>query len=46
MHKTIRIRFGFSGSDNRKSKIKNLKSVGLVAIVAAFLGLWDVAQAQ
>jgi hypothetical protein len=41
MHKKFRIRFGFSCSDNPKSKIHNPKWMGLVAIVlvlVAFVG--------
>jgi putative tryptophan/tyrosine transport system substrate-binding protein len=35
MHKKLRIGFAFSCSDNRKSKIENLKWAGLFAIVLA-----------
>jgi len=54
MHKKFRIRFGFSCSDNRKSKtctelsrsIENPKWVGIVAIVITFAMCGTVAQAQ
>jgi putative ABC transport system substrate-binding protein len=54
MHKTFRIRFGFSCSDNRKSKtcselsrrIENLKWVGIYAIALTFAFGGAVAQAQ
>jgi putative ABC transport system substrate-binding protein len=46
MHKTFRIRFGFSCSDNRKSKIENLKWVGIYAIALTFAFGGAVVQAQ
>jgi putative ABC transport system substrate-binding protein len=46
MHKKFRIRFGFSFSDNRKSKIQNLKWSGFFALVIAFTMCGAVAQAQ
>ncbi|MDP2606344.1 MAG: ABC transporter substrate-binding protein [Deltaproteobacteria bacterium] len=46
MNKIIRIRFSNSRSGNLKSKIQNLKWVGLVALVVAFALCGAVAQAQ
>jgi putative ABC transport system substrate-binding protein len=46
MHKKFRIRFGFSHSDNRKSKIENLKLVGLSVIAFVLVVTGAVAQAQ
>src|SRR6266850_1226698 len=46
MEKTFRIRFGFSRSDNRKSKIQNRKLVGVVAFIVTFAMGGAVAQAQ
>jgi putative ABC transport system substrate-binding protein len=48
MHSTFRIRFGFSRSDNRKSKIKNRKlaGIGILAVVVAFDFGGAVAEAQ
>jgi ABC-type uncharacterized transport system substrate-binding protein len=46
MNKTFRIRFGFSRSDNRKSKIENLKWVGIFAIALTFAFVGAVAAAQ
>ena len=46
MEKTFRIRFGFSRSDNRKSKIQNRKLVGIVVLVLTFVMCGVVAQAQ
>jgi ABC-type uncharacterized transport system substrate-binding protein len=46
MHKKFRIRFGFSRSDNRQSKIENLKSAGVVGILVLILGCVGMAQAQ
>jgi putative tryptophan/tyrosine transport system substrate-binding protein len=46
MHKKFRIRFGFSCSDNRKSKIQNPKWAGIFAIVVTFAMCGAVAQAQ
>ena len=45
MQKKFRIRFGFSCSDNRKSKIENLKWLGL-SVTAFVLMVAAVAQAQ
>jgi putative ABC transport system substrate-binding protein len=44
MHNTFRIRFGFSLSDNLKSKIQNLKWLGVIAFVLVVTGA--VASAQ
>ena len=46
MHKTFRIRFGCSHSDNRKPKIENRKLVGIVALVVTFTFGGAVALAQ
>ena len=46
MQNTCRIRFGFSRSDNRKSKIENRKLAGVLALVAAFAMCGAAAQAQ
>jgi putative tryptophan/tyrosine transport system substrate-binding protein len=46
MPKKFLIRFGFSCSDNRKSKIKNPKWVGLVTLVLALTICGVAAQAQ
>jgi putative tryptophan/tyrosine transport system substrate-binding protein len=46
MHKKFRIRFGFSRSDNRKSKIQNRKLAGLFAIVVALTVCGARAEAQ
>ena len=46
MIKTFSIRLLASASDNRKSKIQNLKWVGIVAIVITFAMCGVVAQAQ
>jgi putative tryptophan/tyrosine transport system substrate-binding protein len=46
MEQTLRARVLNSDSDNRKSKIQNLKSVGLVTLVIAFVGLAGVVEAQ
>jgi putative ABC transport system substrate-binding protein len=46
MHNTFRIRFGFSCSDNLKSKIENPKWVGVFAIALTFALGGAVAQAQ
>ena len=46
MHKKFRIRFGFSRSDNRKSKIENPKWVGIFAIALTVVCGGAVAQAQ
>jgi putative ABC transport system substrate-binding protein len=46
MNKTFRIQIGFSRSDNRKSKIENLKWVGIVALVFTFAFGGVVVQAQ
>jgi putative ABC transport system substrate-binding protein len=46
MHNTLAKRFLHSCSDNRKSKIKNLKWVGIVAIAFTFPMCGAVAQAQ
>ena len=46
MQNTFRIRFGFSRSDNRKSKIQNRKWVGIVAIGLTFALGGTVAKAQ
>jgi putative ABC transport system substrate-binding protein len=46
MDETFRIPLLESDSGNRKSKIQNLKSVGLVAIAVAFALCGAVAQAQ
>jgi putative ABC transport system substrate-binding protein len=46
MHNTFRIRFGFSRSDNRISKIQNRKWVGIVALIIAFEVCGAVATAQ
>jgi putative ABC transport system substrate-binding protein len=44
MHNTFRIRFGFSRCDNLKSKIQNLKWLGVIAFVLVVTGA--VASAQ
>jgi hypothetical protein len=46
MHKKFRFRFGFSRSDNRKSKIENRKLAGVFAIVVTLTvcGAWVEAQ--
>jgi putative tryptophan/tyrosine transport system substrate-binding protein len=46
MHNTFRIRFGFSLSDNLKSKIENLKWLGLSVIAFVLVVSGAVAQAQ
>ena len=46
MTKTFRLRFGFSSSDNRKSKIENPKWVVIFAIAVTFAFGGAVAQAQ
>jgi putative ABC transport system substrate-binding protein len=46
MHKKFRIRFGFSCSDNRKSKIENLKWLGLSVIAFVLVVAGAVAHAQ
>jgi len=46
MHNTFRIRFGFSRSDNRISKIQNRKWMGIVALIIAFEVCGAVATAQ
>jgi putative tryptophan/tyrosine transport system substrate-binding protein len=46
MEQTLRARVLNSDFDNRKSKIQNLKSVGLVTLVIAFVGLAGVVEAQ
>ncbi len=46
MHKKFRIRFGFSRSDNRKSKIENLKWLGLSVIAFVLVVTGAVVQAQ
>jgi putative ABC transport system substrate-binding protein len=46
MHKTLLTEFSNSSSDNRKSKIENLKWVRIVAIVVTFAFGGAVAQAQ
>jgi putative ABC transport system substrate-binding protein len=46
MHKKFRLCFGFSSSDNRKSKIQNRKWAGLFAIVVALTVCGVRAQAQ
>src|SRR5713226_5324038 len=46
MHKTLLTEFSNSSSDNRKSKIQNLKWGGIVAIGVAFAMCGAVAQAQ
>jgi putative tryptophan/tyrosine transport system substrate-binding protein len=46
MQRKFRIRFCFSCSDNRKSKIKNRKSVGIIAIVVAIAMCGAAASAQ
>ena len=46
MHKTLLTAFLNSSSDNLKSKIKNRKSVGIVAVAVAFALCGAVAQAQ
>jgi len=46
MHKTIRTRFLSSYSDNRKSKIENLKWLGLSVIAFVLVVTGAVAQAQ
>jgi len=46
MHKKFLIRFGFSCSNNRKSKIKNQNWGGIVAVVLALTMCGAAAQAQ
>ena len=46
MHKTFRIRFGVSVSDNRKSKIENLKWEGFSVIAFVLVVAVAVAQAR
>jgi putative ABC transport system substrate-binding protein len=46
MQRRSRVRFCFSYSGNRKSKIKNLKSAGIIAIVLAIAVCGAVASAQ
>jgi putative tryptophan/tyrosine transport system substrate-binding protein len=46
MHNTFRLGFGVSFSDNRKSKIENLKWVGIFAIALTFAFGGVVARAQ
>jgi len=46
MQKNFRNRLGFFCSDNRKSKIQNLKWAGLIASVVLFVGVVEMAQAQ
>jgi len=46
MQKNFRIRLGFFCSDNRKSKIQNLKWAGLIASFVLFVGVVEMAQAQ
>ena len=46
MHNMLLKRFLNSFSDNRKSKIQNRKSVGLVTFVVAFVMCGAVARAQ
>ncbi len=46
MQRKFQIRFCFSCSDNRKSKIKNRKSVGIFALVVTFVMAGAVAPAQ
>lgn len=46
MHKTFRIRFRGSVSDNRKSKIQNQKLVEVFALIVAFALCGAAAQAQ
>jgi putative ABC transport system substrate-binding protein len=46
MHKRFRIRFAFSRSDNRKSKIENLKWLGLAVIAFVLVGCVGMAGAQ
>ena len=41
MHQKLRIRFGFSCADYRKSKVENPKSVGVLAI-GITLAMWAV----
>jgi len=45
MHKTLLNAFSNSSSDNRKSKIQNLKLVGIVALAVGFAMCGAVAQA-
>jgi len=46
MQKNFRIRLGFFCSDNRRSKIQNLKWAGLIASFVLFVGVVEMAQAQ
>jgi len=46
MQKNFRNRLGFFCSDNRKSKIQNLKWAGLIASLVLFVGVVEMAQAQ
>jgi putative tryptophan/tyrosine transport system substrate-binding protein len=46
MHKTLLTAFSNSSSDNLKSKIKNRKLVGLVALAVNFIGLAGGVEAQ
>jgi len=46
MQKNFRNRLGFFCSDNRKSKIQNLKWAGLIASFVLFVGVVEMAQAQ
>ena len=46
MQKNFRNRLGFFCSDNRKSKIQNLKWAGLIASSVLFVGVVEMAQAQ
>ena len=46
MQRKFRILFCFSCSDNRKSKIKNRKLVGIIALIIAFTMCGAVATAQ
>jgi len=46
MHKTLLTTFSNPPSDNLKSKIQNLKWVGLFSLVIAFVGLAGVVEAQ
>src|SRR5262244_874970 len=46
MNRKVRIRFGFSCSDNRKSKIQNRKWAGFGILIIILVMCGNVAQAQ
>ena len=46
MHETTWMRFSNSRSDNRKSKIQNLKWAGFLALLVLLVGCVGMAEAQ